>query len=231
MDPNKIGKFILSLRKDNNLTQAEFASMFGVTYQAVSKWETGKNIPDIAILKSICNKFNIDINDLLDGEKTKKNTRRNTILFLAFIAILITGVTLAYILKNDSDFNFKTLSSNCGNFNINGSIAFNKNKSHIYISGIEYCGGNDTNIYEKIECILYESHGENQRKIDSKVSNTRMKLEDFLKDVSFYVEDYSAACTEFHQSNIFLQIYATDSNKHVTSYKIPLNLEKSCASN
>ena len=69
MGSEKTGKIILKLRKDNNLTQAEFADMFGVTYQAVSKWETGKNIPDILVLKEICNEFDIDINEMLDGEK------------------------------------------------------------------------------------------------------------------------------------------------------------------
>lgn len=72
MDSNKIGEFIKNLRKENNHTQQDFADMFGVTYQAVSKWENGKNIPDILILKEICKKFNIDINEILDGEKKKK---------------------------------------------------------------------------------------------------------------------------------------------------------------
>ena len=51
MDSEKIGKFIKELRKRNNLTQADLANKYGVTYQAVSKWETGKNIPDISLIK------------------------------------------------------------------------------------------------------------------------------------------------------------------------------------
>ena len=72
MDQNKIGNFIKSIRLDNNLTQKSFADKFGVTYQAVSKWENGKNIPDISILKQICDEYNIDINEILNGEKKKK---------------------------------------------------------------------------------------------------------------------------------------------------------------
>ena len=49
----KIGNIIKELRKKNNLTQQNLADQLGVTYQAVSKWENGKNIPDIAILKEI----------------------------------------------------------------------------------------------------------------------------------------------------------------------------------
>ena len=53
MNQERIGKLIKEIRKDNNLTQKDLAKKLGVTYQAVSKWETGKNIPDIAILKKL----------------------------------------------------------------------------------------------------------------------------------------------------------------------------------
>ena len=62
MNQDKIGKLIKKIRKENNLTQADFAKDLGVTYQAVSKWENGKNIPDISILKKISNKYNIVFN-------------------------------------------------------------------------------------------------------------------------------------------------------------------------
>ena len=76
MNQEKIGEFIKKIRKDNYLTQKEFAELFGVTYQAVSKWENGLNIPDIATLKEISKKFNVDINDLLEGENKKKRYYR-----------------------------------------------------------------------------------------------------------------------------------------------------------
>lgn len=47
MDQEKFGKFIKQIRKDHNLTQKQLAEKYNVTYQAVSKWETGKNMPDI----------------------------------------------------------------------------------------------------------------------------------------------------------------------------------------
>ena len=50
MDQEKIGKFIKDLRIKNNLTQKEFADKYNVTYQAVSKWENGKNMPDLSLL-------------------------------------------------------------------------------------------------------------------------------------------------------------------------------------
>lgn len=51
MNQEKIGEFIKKLRQDNNLTQKDLANKYNVTYQAVSKWERGLNIPDISLLK------------------------------------------------------------------------------------------------------------------------------------------------------------------------------------
>ena len=53
MDQEKFGKFIKQIRKDHNLTQKQLAEKYNVTYQAVSKWETGKNMPDISLIKQI----------------------------------------------------------------------------------------------------------------------------------------------------------------------------------
>ena len=75
MDSDKIGHLILELRKKNNLTQKDLASKFGVTSQAVSKWERGLAIPDILILKQISEEFNLDINDLISGKNTNKKTK------------------------------------------------------------------------------------------------------------------------------------------------------------
>ena len=61
MDQELIAKKIKELRIKNNLTQKEFADKMNVTFQAVSKWENGKSIPDISILKKISEEFNINI--------------------------------------------------------------------------------------------------------------------------------------------------------------------------
>ena len=70
MNQEKIGKTIKEIRQKSNLTQSAFAEKYNVTYQAVSKWENGKNLPDMSLLKQICDDYNIDINDLLDGNLT-----------------------------------------------------------------------------------------------------------------------------------------------------------------
>ena len=61
MDQEKFGKLIKEIRKKNNLTQKQFADKYNVTYQAVSKWENGKNLPDITLIKQIANDYNISV--------------------------------------------------------------------------------------------------------------------------------------------------------------------------
>ena len=71
MNQEKIGKFILKLRKENNMSQMELAEKLGVTDCAISKWENGKGLPDISLMPSLCKELGITINDLLSGEKVE----------------------------------------------------------------------------------------------------------------------------------------------------------------
>ena len=68
MDQEKFGKFIKELRQKHNLTQKEFADKYHVTYQAVSKWENGKNMPDSTLIKKISEDFNVSLEELYNGE-------------------------------------------------------------------------------------------------------------------------------------------------------------------
>lgn len=72
MNQEKIGKFILQLRKEKNMTQTELASRIGVTDRAISKWENGRGMPDLSLMKPLCDELDITINDLLSGEVIDK---------------------------------------------------------------------------------------------------------------------------------------------------------------
>lgn len=72
MDQNKIGKFILELRKEKNMSQKELAQKIGVTDRAISKWENGRGMPDLSLMKPLCKELDITINDLLSGERIDK---------------------------------------------------------------------------------------------------------------------------------------------------------------
>ena len=68
MDQIKIGKFIASSRKKQNLTQMQLAEKLGITDRAVSKWENGKGMPDSSIMLDLCDELKISVNELLSGE-------------------------------------------------------------------------------------------------------------------------------------------------------------------
>lgn len=69
MEQQKIGKFIHDLRKEKDLTQKQLADQVGVSDKTISKWETGRGIPDTAIMSELCQVLGISINELLSGEK------------------------------------------------------------------------------------------------------------------------------------------------------------------
>ncbi len=68
MDQIKIGKFIAECRKNANLTQMQLAEKLNITDRAISKWETGKSMPDSSIMLELCDVLKITVNDLLSGE-------------------------------------------------------------------------------------------------------------------------------------------------------------------
>ena len=68
MDQIKIGRFIAERRKKANLTQAQLAEKLGITDRAVSKWETGRSLPDASLMLDLCGLLGINVNDLLSGE-------------------------------------------------------------------------------------------------------------------------------------------------------------------
>lgn len=68
MDQVKIGKFIAECRKKKNLTQMQLAEKLNITDRAISKWETGKSMPDSSIMLELCDILGISVNDLLCGE-------------------------------------------------------------------------------------------------------------------------------------------------------------------
>ena len=69
MDQIKIGKFIAEMRKEQNLTQQDLAEKLGISNKTVSKWECGNGMPDYAVMESLCDVLQININEVLSGEK------------------------------------------------------------------------------------------------------------------------------------------------------------------
>lgn len=223
MDQEKFGKLIKEIRKKNNLTQNDLANKYNVTYQAVSKWENGKNMPDMALIKQISNDFNISLEEMLDVPKKNKKP-----LLLIILTSLIIILIIVIIILNSSSFKFKTISSNCNNFNISGTIAYNKNKTAIHITNIEYCETTDITEYKEIKCTLYEKNKNTLKEISICKTGNNIKLEDYLKEIDIEVPSYSKTCKEYTNNSLYLEINATDKNEKITTYKIPLKLNDTC---
>lgn len=79
MNLEKIGKFIASARKKKKLTQEQFAIKLGINNRTISRWENGKNMPDVSLYKPLCEILEISIEELINGEKTNKNEIRESV--------------------------------------------------------------------------------------------------------------------------------------------------------
>ena len=84
MDQIKIGRFIAERRKLQGLTQAQLAEKLNITDRAVSKWETGRSLPDATLMLALCEILGISVNELLCGEKVsmENNQEKNEQLLL-----------------------------------------------------------------------------------------------------------------------------------------------------
>ena len=69
MDQKKTGAFLQILRKEKGLTQEELAEKFSVTSRTVSRWETGRNMPDISLLTEIADFYEVDVREIIEGER------------------------------------------------------------------------------------------------------------------------------------------------------------------
>ena len=80
MDNKKIGLFIASLRKENNLTQKELADKLFITDRAVSKWERGLSLPDISLLDNLSSALGVSVIEILKGERIEDKSSNDEII-------------------------------------------------------------------------------------------------------------------------------------------------------
>ncbi len=115
----EVGAFITQCRKEKKLTQAQLAEKLNITDRAVSKWETGKSMPDSSIMLELCEILGITVNELLMGEREKRESykekgdenldtidtikkRKNRVGFkrlgaVIFSALLFTAMAVCFI--------------------------------------------------------------------------------------------------------------------------------------
>lgn len=117
MNQADTGRFIADRRKEKGLTQAQLAERLNITDRAVSKWETGKSMPDSSIMLELCRILDISVNELLSGEKIEvenasqkadeallelkrkdeNNMSKNTVISVIFTITMFTGIIVGCI--------------------------------------------------------------------------------------------------------------------------------------
>ena len=220
----QIGSIIKDIRKKNNLTQNEFASILGVTFQAVSKWENDKSIPDITILKEISNKFNVDLNYLISGKKVninKKSFFKKNMIIITVIVFIIISVCV-FLFSHKHNYEFKTLNGETKDIKVTGSITYDESKSSIYLN-VDY-NADDNQKYSYIKCTLYEKHQDILNVISEKeyLEKTPVSLKEYLKMISFVIDNYSPSCKYYKDSNLYLEISAKIDEEKSVTYKVPI---------
>ncbi len=78
MNQQDIGVFIAAKRKELNLTQEQLAAKIGVSNKTVSKWETGKNMPDYSVVEQLCKILNISVSELLSGKEKEPDANNSS---------------------------------------------------------------------------------------------------------------------------------------------------------
>lgn len=76
MDQKKIGGFLKELRNQKGLTQEQFAEQFCVSSRTISRWENGNNMPDLDILIEISDYYEVDLREILNGERKSENMEK-----------------------------------------------------------------------------------------------------------------------------------------------------------
>lgn len=123
MDQQKTGKYLKSLRNEKKMTQEQLAQVFNVSSRTISRWETGTNLPDISLLVEIADFFDVDVRDIIEGEKSEmmnqevrevatkmadyateeKSKLLRSIQLLSFVGVIIAAISI-FIQTRDVSF-------------------------------------------------------------------------------------------------------------------------------
>lgn len=187
MNQEKIGKYIKEKRKIKKITQEQLSEILGVSNKAISNWENGKNMPDLALFKPLCETLGITINELLSGEdikkdkyidkleeniinviddNNKKNIKLKRILALLSISILLIIVIFLLLVTIQINLEYKYTNITCENTNEKIKI-ISKGNSTMYMTS------------RKIDNIYY------------RVYNSKISLLDIPEDYKNHISNNS----------------------------------------
>lgn len=235
MNQEKVGKFIVKLRKEKNMTQEDLAKLLFVDRTAISKWERGENNINIDVLIKLSEIFDITVNEILIGErKTKDNIdklntvtidilkknkkfRKYLVYSCSFIAILLLTFLLYYFVNTYNSIMVYEINGENKNFSIhNGLIIISKDKFYIQLGNVKSL--NSASIVSV--------------KLNYKKGNKVINLYEVNDSSCFYQSTYQDSQIQYSDikyliSNMFLEVESDNGE----IFSIKLKLIKSYSNN
>lgn len=240
MDQEKIGNFILQLRQEKNLSQSDLANLIPVTRQAVSRWEKGQSIPDSSTLLIISKIFDVSINELLNGERLKKEEPKKlekialdmidknnsqskkfkrVLLFMILIILLLSFSFLAYYFINSyNSINIYRIEGSNKNFTMqNGIFISTKQKTYFRLGKLIH----NNNMEVKNVRLYYKI--DNKEKLIFEDSDVDILLTDYYGYNEFFPYEDIANIIK----NLYLEINYNDDKTEI----LKLNVKKDFSNN
>ena len=131
---NKIGDYIINLRKKKGLSQKELGDKLFVSNNTVSKWERGTLLPDIDNIKKLAQVLDTNVESVIYGEEKNKKNKKKKILTIISVIILIIlfCISTIFIVKKYYKWSIKNFRNLTGNIQFHGQISTNMEKTIIY---------------------------------------------------------------------------------------------------
>lgn len=239
MNLDKIGKFILSLRKDRNLSQNKLAEMIPITRQAISRWEQGKSLPDSSTMMRLSDIFGVTIDELLSGERIEKTREKGSLQSVILNLIdeynlkkkrlksmmVLSAVTIISLLSLFFGYYFvstynsikvyKIQGNGTDSYTYNGIMITTKQNSYMRLGKIQV---SDDNLDIKKVKLYYLDENKNE-KVIYEDNSTDILITDYLG----YNEYFSYDDLKYLIKNLYLQIFYDNETNEKYKLKFDIN--------
>ena len=225
MNEREIGQFIKTLRLEHNMSQDDLGEIVHVTRQAVSRWETGKSIPDSGILMELSKLFGVSVNEILAGgkeknenleeialklvdENNKKKTRIKKIritfsILFSSILVLFLGY---YFINNYNSISVYTITGQSENFKIENALMLTTNQK-MYLKLDKIKKVKDENININSMKLLYIDKEEKEHTIFKSKDESRLIRYDYKNSTE---NDWNKATIKNSTDSMYLEINFDD---------------------
>ena len=177
---NLIGNLICEARKKKKLTQQELAKLLNVSDKTISAWETGKNSPDLGVLKNVSKYLDIDLIGVLSDKECKKCKKIIKIILIAFLVLFLVCYVIfsLYFFSNFGKIKIYEIKLDSRDYVLDsGLIISTPNKIIFNFGDISH----NLDIEEDMNISLYYLDGENKEEIISKFNYDFLYYESFNK--------------------------------------------------